>query len=55
MQYGPADTMVDIIDAGAGALIAAVIGFTYYKQSRCKWLRVMFESFVYVNPWVVKR
>lgn len=55
MQYGVTDTMIDIIDAGAGAVVMAVMGFFYYKFSRGKWLRGMFDAFVRLNPWVVKR
>lgn len=55
MQYGLVDTMMDIIDATAGALIIAFIGFMYYEFSRGKWLRGMFDTFVSLNPWVVKR
>ncbi len=55
MQYGVTDTMVDVIDAGIGALVMAFAGFMYYKLSRGKWLRGMFDTFVRHNPWVVKR
>lgn len=55
MQYGLVDTMMDIIDASVGALVVATIGFMYYKYSRGKWLRGMFDTFVRLNPWVVKR
>jgi len=55
MQYGLTDTMVDIIDAGAGAVVMAFLGFFYYKFSRGKWLRGMFDAFVRLNPWVAKR
>lgn len=54
MQYGLVDTMMDIIDATAGALIIAWIGFMYYKFSRGKWLKGMFDTFVRLNPWVAK-
>lgn len=54
MQYGLVDTMVDIIDAGAGAFIMALVGFLYYKFSRGKWLRGMFDTFVRHNQYVVK-
>lgn len=54
MQYGLVDTMVDIIEGTAGGLIIATIGFIYYKFSRGKWLRGMFDAFVRLNPWVVK-
>ncbi len=54
MQYGLVDTMVDIIDATVGGLIIACIGFIYYKFSRGKWLRGLFDAFVSLNPWVVK-
>lgn len=55
MQYGLVDTMMDIVNATAGALIIAVIGFMYYKFSRGKWLKGLFDTFVRLNPWVVKR
>lgn len=55
MQYGLTDTMVDIIDAGVGAFTMALVGFLYYKFSRGKWLRGMFDTFVRHNPYVVKR
>ena len=54
MQYGLDDTMVDIINAGIGALVMAVVGFLYYKFARGKWLRGMFDTFVKHNPYVVK-
>lgn len=55
MQYGLVDTMVDIIDALVGGAIIGAIGYAYYKFSRGKWLRGMFDTFVQRNPWVVKR
>lgn len=55
MQYGLVDTMMDIIDAMVGGLVIASIGFMYYKFSRGKWLRGMFDRFVALNTWVVKR
>jgi uncharacterized membrane protein YjdF len=54
MQYGLVDTMMDIIDATAGALIISFMGFMYYKFSRGKWLKGMFDTFVRQNPWVAK-
>lgn len=54
MQYGLVDTMVDTVDATAGALIISFMGYMYYKFSRGKWLRGMFDAFVRLNPWVVK-
>lgn len=54
MQYGLVDTMMDIIDATAGALIISFMGFMYYKFSRGKWLKGMFDTFVRLNPWVAK-
>lgn len=55
MQYGLVDTMTDIIEGSIGGLIMAFVGFIYYKFSRGKWLRGMFDTFVQLNPWVVKR
>jgi len=55
MQYGLVDTMTDIIEGSIGGLIMASIGFFYYKFSRGKWLRGMFDTFVRLNPWVAKR
>lgn len=55
MQYGLVDTMDDMIDASVGGLIMAITGFIYYKYSRGLWLRGMFDAFVGLNPWVVKR
>lgn len=54
MQYGLVDTMVDIVDATVGALIISFMCYMYYKFSRGKWLRGMFDAFVRLNPWVVK-
>lgn len=54
MQYGLVDTMVDTVDATVGALIISFMGYMYYKFSRGKWLRGMFDAFVRLNPWVVK-
>lgn len=54
MQYGLVDTMMDIIDATVGGLFIALLGFIYYKYSRGKWLRGLFDTFVRLNPWVVK-
>ena len=54
MQYGLTDTMLDIIDATVGALIISFMGFMYYKFSRGKWLKGMFDTFVRLNPWVAK-
>lgn len=54
MQYGLVDTMMDIIEGSAGGLIIASVGFMYYKYSRGKWLRGLFDTFVRLNPWVVK-
>lgn len=54
MQYGLDDTMMDMIGAAVGGAVIATISFIYYKLSRGKWLRGMFDAFVRLNPWVVK-